>query len=149
MTRPATGADLEALHALELRAFGEAAWSRASLASQLADDDSWIAVSPASGPIQASVTLRRAADEAELLRVGVHPRARRRGLASGLLTEGFAWASRMGARRVFLEVSARNEPALALYLAHGFAPCGRRRGYYGPGEDALLLSLDLGALDSV
>ena len=49
-----------------------------------------------------------------------------------------------GVRRLWLEVRLSNEAAQALYLANGFAPAGRRIGYYrAPVEDALVLRRDL------
>ena len=42
-----------------------------------------------------------------------------------------------------LEVRASNAPAIALYMKHGFAQVGRRRGYYDdPKEDAILMTLE-------
>jgi ribosomal-protein-alanine N-acetyltransferase len=47
-----------------------------------------------------------------------------------------------GIARVYLEVRASNEPAIALYKRHGFTECGHRVRYYrDPVEDAILLSL--------
>ena len=139
--RPEDVGDLALLEGL---AFGPEAWSAASLAGQLADADSWLAlIRHPDGWLQASMILRRAADEAELLRVGVHPSARRRGLAAALLAHGCTWARQRGAGRLFLEVSAANHVAIAFYRAQGFSRCGRRRAYYGPDEDALLLELGL------
>lgn len=44
----------------------------------------------------------------------------------------------------YLEVGASNEAAMALYLQLGFKPLGRRRNYYGPGSDAVLMSRQAG-----
>ncbi len=143
MIRPALPEDLDALVALERAGFGETAWSRGSLRAQLEDPGSWVAVAPADGPVEASITVRIAVDEAELLRIVVLPEARRTGLARALIAAGTSWLEARGARRLFLEVSARNHAAEALYRGQGFVTCGRRRGYYGPDEDALLLELPL------
>lgn len=145
MIRRATSDDLDGLTTVEHLAFGTGAWSRRSLASQLADPDSWIAVDTDAVNIQASMVLRVAADEAELLRVGVHPQHRCRGLARLLFAAGLAWLQDQGAVRLFLEVSSHNAPARDLYASLGFTGCGRRRDYYSPGEDALLLELALDA----
>jgi ribosomal-protein-alanine N-acetyltransferase len=143
LIRTPTSADAPALAALEAQIFPETAWSEASLRAQLADGDSWVAlVGPPDSPL-AYVIIRVAADEAELLRVGVLPRARRRGLAGALLSAGAAWAAQRGARRLFLEVDAADPVALAFYGAAGFGSTGRRRDYYGPGRDALLLERPL------
>jgi len=87
--------------------------------------------------------LRVAADEGELLRVGVNPQHRRQGLAQGLFAAGIAWLRDRDTGRLFLEVSSHNAPARALYASLGFTGCGCRRDYYGPGDDALLLELSL------
>ena len=42
-----------------------------------------------------------------------------------------------GVRRTYLEVSNRNEAAIALYRKAGFRPIGTLADYYGPGESAL------------
>jgi ribosomal-protein-alanine N-acetyltransferase len=58
--------------------------------------------------------------------------------------ERFLAAARgRGAGPVFLEVSAANAAALALYRAAGFAEAGRRPGYYRTPEGAALDALVL------
>ncbi len=48
-----------------------------------------------------------------------------------------------GIKKVFLEVENDNVPAIALYRKLGFDQYGYRRGYYGQGKDAILMSKDL------
>ena len=48
-----------------------------------------------------------------------------------------------GARVVFLEVRAGNVVARRLYRQLGFRDLGVRRGYYGPGQDAIVMELPL------
>jgi ribosomal-protein-alanine N-acetyltransferase len=76
----------------------------------------------------------------ELLRIAVHPRYRRQGLARTLMTELMIRGVREGVARLFLEVSDTNAGAIAFYKERGFAITGRRRDYYGSGEDALIMS---------
>jgi ribosomal protein S18 acetylase RimI-like enzyme len=45
---------------------------------------------------------------------------------------------------VFLEVRAGNVVARRLYRQLGFKDLGVRRGYYGPGQDAIVMELRLG-----
>lgn len=86
---------------------------------------------------------RVVADEAELLTLAVAPENRRRGLGSRLVA-GFATrAHDLGARRAFLEVAADNEGAKALYTAYGWREAGRRRNYYAPGLDAIVMQVSL------
>jgi [ribosomal protein S18]-alanine N-acetyltransferase len=86
---------------------------------------------------------RHAADEAELLTLGVVPGARREGLGRALLARAGAELASAGARRLFLEVDEGNMAALALYRAMGAKPVGRRARYYESGADAAIFSLAL------
>ena len=90
---------------------------------------------------------RAIAGEAELLTLAVAPEARRRGLGRKLLARFQYQASLRAAERAFLEVSAENAPAIALYESAGFTRVGQRRGYYqtplGQRIDALVLARDL------
>ena len=47
------------------------------------------------------------------------------------------------ARTMFLEVRAGNVAARRLYRLLGFRDLGVRRGYYGPGQDAIVMELRL------
>lgn len=88
-----------------------------------------------------------AADEAEILSVGVTPEWQRAGLGK-MLVEGLIRASKRGeAKKLFLEVAEDNMAAGALYRGLGFIEVGRRKKYYqrsgGATVDALQLCLDL------
>jgi ribosomal-protein-alanine N-acetyltransferase len=86
-----------------------------------------------------------AADEAEILSIGVANDWQRKGIGRRLV-DGFARAvARAEVKRVFLEVAADNSAAVGLYPRLGFTETGRRKGYYErPGKppvDALRLTL--------
>ena len=84
------------------------------------------------------------AGQAEILVLGVHPDARRKGQAKALLEALFAHLHTLDADTLFLEVRVGNEGAIRLYESLGFARNGVRKGYYGDnGEDALLLRRDV------
>jgi ribosomal-protein-alanine N-acetyltransferase len=84
------------------------------------------------------------ADEGEIADLAVAPSARRRGVGGLLLDRVVAESEELGIRALYLEVRESNVAARALYQSHGFAPVGRRRGYYqSPTEDALLLRRDM------
>jgi ribosomal-protein-alanine N-acetyltransferase len=93
------------------------------------------------------VLSRRVLDEAEILTVAMAPSGRGRGFGAILLRPHLEALSRLGVRRVHLEVEDGNAPALALYRRLGFAETGRRTAYYakqgGPHAAAILMSLDL------
>ena len=92
---------------------------------------------------QGFVLARAAAGEAEVLTLAVLPERRRGGLGGSLLAAAAAGAVLRGAEALFLEVSERNDAALALYAAAGCEAVGRRRRYYADGADALVLRLML------
>jgi len=118
-------------------------WNAAEFAGFLADPLAFLLVESDAGFLVG----RTVAGEAELLTLAVAPEARRRGLGRGLVARFLYQARLRGAESAFLEVSAENAPAIALYESAGFAPAGRRRGYYadpaGRRIDALVLSRDL------
>lgn len=88
-----------------------------------------------------------AADEAEILTIGVIPDWQRQGIGTRLVEGVKRAAARAGAGRLFLEVARSNAPARALYAKLGFVESGVRKGYYqsgaGPAEDAIVLSVEL------
>lgn len=88
-----------------------------------------------------------AADEAEVLTLGVRGDRQRHGIGRRLV-EALARAARKSdVRRLFLEVGTANAPAIRLYRALGFSEIAVRKGYYqragAPAEDASVLSLTL------
>ncbi|HZV08317.1 MAG TPA: GNAT family N-acetyltransferase [Novosphingobium sp.] len=82
-------------------------------------------------------------DEAELLLFAIDAAWQRQGLGRRLLEDVLAQARSAGIRRMLLEVRAGNK-AEQLYRTLGFAPIGRRAGYYraqnGERLDAITLS---------
>jgi ribosomal-protein-alanine N-acetyltransferase len=85
------------------------------------------------------VLLRCAADEAEILTIGVA--TPRLGIGSALMRTAIAHAQAQHAAMLHLEVAASNAAARAFYESLGFTQTGRRRNYYANGDDALLLGL--------
>ena len=89
---------------------------------------------------------RYVVDEEELLLIAVHPDARRKGMAKRMLRSLLESASTRGVKRLFLEMREGN-PAEELYKSLGFAPIGRRCGYYRGDRmkpiDAITFSRDL------
>ena len=62
----------------------------------------------------------RAGRTGYIQRLAVHPDEHRNGLGSALLVDSLRWMQRNRVRRVFVNTHVDNEPALALYRAHGF-----------------------------
>ncbi|BBK39719.1 N-acetyltransferase GCN5 [Allostella sp. ATCC 35155] len=89
------------------------------------------------------ILTRHAADEAEILSLGVLPECRRSGAGRRLLEDALT-ALPVPVATVFLEVAVDNPAALALYAGAGFRPVGRRPAYYRTNRgavDALMLRL--------
>lgn len=120
-------------------AYGEA-WNRRQVSDALVMPKTRFVLldvaggSPADAADAAGFTLsRQTLDEEELLLIAVAPWARRRGVGHSLMRQFLATSAHNGVSRQFLEMRAGN-PAEALYLAHGFAPVGRRPNYYRAGN---------------
>lgn len=141
---PERAGEVAALHA---RLFDEA-WSETAIKSLLEHpaSTSLIAVTGDPKTIKGFVIAQLAADEAEILSIGVAPDWQHSGLGTRLI-EGLIRASMRGeATQIFLEVAEDNKAARALYGKLGFTETGRRKGYYkrpSGAVDALTLGLKL------
>lgn len=134
----------EALASLHARCFKTPPpWSAADFAGFVADPLAFLLVEGDAGFLLG----RAVAGEAELLTLAVAPEARRRGLGRKLVARFLYQAQLRGAGQAFLEVSAANPAAIALYESAGFTQAGLRSGYYrdaaGNGVDALVLARSL------
>lgn len=122
----------------------EEAWSAGEIATLLNQPGVFGALVLDDAPV-GFLLWRVAADEAEILSLGVLPPARRQGIATALLETAVAALQTTGVTSLFLEVAHDNQPARAFYQTHGFAEVGRRWSYYhrpsGPDADALVLKL--------
>ncbi|WP_241665510.1 GNAT family N-acetyltransferase [Teichococcus oryzae] len=137
--RAALPADAEALAILHAASFPAAErWGADAIRLMLEMPGAFGLLSARLGFILCRVVV----DEAEVLTLAVRPEARRMGLGAALLGGALGLAAARGGARMFLEVSAKNAAAQALYAAAGFSVVGRRRRYYADGSDALVLSRD-------
>lgn len=89
------------------------------------------------------IVWRTVLDEAELISVGVHPDARGGGIAIAMLGIMENEVKKIGAKKIFLEVSHINTPAIKLYEKCGFTTFGTRKKYYSDGTDAILMSKEI------
>lgn len=136
--------DLVGLLSLEETGFDEAErWSSQSWASELDAPNRLVLVSRDADGVEAVACFSVLADTAELLRIVVRPDRAGRGIGRRLVGLGKEWAEAAGADRMMLEVRHDNQAALWLYEAAGFNPIARRRDYYGPGRDAVVMECAL------
>jgi len=76
---------------------------------------------------------------AQVITVDVHPDFRRGGLAKALMDRIEQDAAERGVRRILLQVSTENGPALSLYKNRGYSTREVLEDYYGPGMNAYLM----------
>ncbi len=82
--------------------------------------------------------------EGEILRIGIHPNAQKKGLGTHLITFVLKEGSLQGAEDFFLEVREGNLAARSLYQKVGFSQMGLRKNYYSdPTENAILYQIHL------
>ena len=136
---PAHSEQVKAL--LEL-CFGDSAWTKESLRSQLDKSDSHCTVAVEDDRIIGFLAFEQVMDEGSIVEVAVHPDCRRKGIARSLITAAIQSAE--GLNTVFLEVRESNTPAVSLYESLGFERIGVRKGYYQkPKEDAVIMNLSI------
>ncbi|MBC6440617.1 MAG: GNAT family N-acetyltransferase [Rhodospirillales bacterium] len=141
--RHATARDAARLSALHGGCFDEA-WSAASIVRVLNGTGAGALIAHDDDDLGFAIH-RTVAGEAELLTIGVLPRARRHGVATRLVAAVLDRAAVGGASRLYLEVARDNRAARALYARHGFRQVGWRKGYYDNGRtDALTMAVDPG-----
>ncbi len=117
--------------ALQQVCFPEDPWDEASVATLTAPPAGFavIALDVQDQPV-GFVMARVAAEDAEILAIGVLPPARRGGVGRLLVEAAVAKSRDLGATALFLEVAEDNQAAWTLYKACGFFSVGRRPGYY-------------------
>ena len=118
-------------------------WDQAAFADLLAlpSVTGWVIAASEDSPL-GLLLMQKAADQAELLTIGICPHSRGQGLGKLLLQEALSSPYLAEIKEIFLDVAEDNRVALALYRAMGFEEFGRRPNYYPRGEariDALAL----------
>ncbi len=139
--------DVPAVQAIEAAAY-PFPWTRGNFVDSLAAG--YIAeVLLLDGAVAAYFVAMPGVDELHLLNITVAPAWQGRGFGQSLLGAVRQHARRLQLPRLLLEVRHGNLRAQALYRRLGFAPIGRRVGYYPAHpaphgrEDAVVMSLAL------
>jgi ribosomal-protein-alanine N-acetyltransferase len=155
--REATVRDLPRILEIERLAFAQP-WSLDSFKRELMLPFSRITVAVAASPSAGAGTLGvpdgflcrwLVADECHILNVAVHPERRRGGVGTALMVAALDEAKAKMTRIVTLEVRRSNVAARSLYRKLNFEERRLRINYYGPGEDAIVMELQLGESDSM
>ena len=82
--------------------------------------------------------LHKIFNEAEIRYLAVHPTYKRKGLGKKLIYKIFKECRDENIKKIFLEVSLKNEQALSFYDYCGFETIHIREKYYKDGTDALI-----------
>lgn len=138
--RPATRADLDAITALDARAYGGAGYGP-YVVRQLYDlAPATLLVAERRGELVGYCAGAVASDDVGwILSLATDPRARRGGVGQSLSAATVAALSADAPRPIRLTVAPDNAAARGLYAALGFAQVGAEANYYGPGQDRLVL----------
>lgn len=137
--------DVDAVHALERELFPTDPWTVTQFWSELArvPESRMYFVACSGDQIVGYAGVFLTGPTADVQTIGVARQMQGRGIGRILMAELVGAARGRGVRVLQLEVRADNARAIDLYRRLGFAVDGRRRDYYGRGEDAVLMSLDL------
>jgi len=143
--RPVAAPDLPAIHAIEEVAFSDP-WSVKDFRECLATGVPFLVAVAAGNDVVGYAIAHAAADEGEILNLGVAAVHRRQGVGRRLVLATMEALAARGARTVYLEVRESNAAARGLYQQLGFGEVGRRSRYYRqPVEDAILLRAAISA----
>lgn len=132
---------------IEQASFGADAWSADAFWSELSavPHTKHYIVALADDVVVGYAGLQFISPESEILTVAVTSEHRRQGIARLLINELEAVARQHSCVTVHLEVEDSNQAARTMYAHLGYQDVGLRRGYYGPGRDAILMSRELPA----
>ncbi len=137
--------EIAALH----RLLFEPGWNEAAVAHLLDHPASlaFVAEANSQAELVGFLLAQVAAEEAEILSVGVAQPWQRAGLGSQLVAELVGRVRSLRVRELFLEVASDNAAALACYRRLGFTAVGVRTAYYArvanDRADAVVLKLAL------
>ncbi|MFM1995096.1 MAG: hypothetical protein RLZZ610_613 [Actinomycetota bacterium] len=142
----ATEADLEAIMQLEKACFGNDAWARPTMRSELVAPHThylaaWIGEELVGYAGLSKVTKATSAD---IQTIAVSPSQRRTGIGKALMQALIQKASELSAEEIYLEVREDRPAPQQLYRSLGFEQIDRRENYYRPdGVAAIVMRLTL------
>jgi ribosomal-protein-alanine N-acetyltransferase len=141
---PMRTADVDAVMEIERRTFAEP-WTPGLFLHELKVPfaRSVVVRLPTADEVMGYVCWWHVGDEVHILNLAVRPEMQRQGIGRALVDLVVEEAGAAGAGLVTLEVREGNAAAFVLYGALGFERTGRRRDYYAPGVDAIIMSRGL------
>ena len=144
--RPMSVNDLDQIAALEHEVFADGVhepFAREIFYEELsAPGRSWW-VAHDRGKIVGFAGALLAGERFEVIDIAVAPERRRERIGEKLMRRLAYDGQMLNAEVISLEVHSGNESAIALYESLGLERAGLRRGYYGPGNDAFIMTAQL------
>ncbi|MFM9141941.1 MAG: ribosomal protein S18-alanine N-acetyltransferase, partial [Actinomycetota bacterium] len=133
--------DVPVLVGLDREIFPESPWSAAQFKEELAGVPRThrYLVATESGRIVGYSGVAIVGDVADIHTVAVIPSHRKAGLASQMLEQLEKWAIAKGVAALMLEMREGNIDAQQLYEKRGYRTISKRKDYYRPGMDALIM----------
>ena len=127
---------------LEKEIFGKQAWTLAQVKEELGGVRRLYIGAIEGDLIVGYAGIAINGDSADIHNVAVKSSHRRQGIARRLIARLESWASSQGASHALLEMRVGNVEALPLYLSLGYQEISRRKDYYAPGIDAVVMKKD-------
>jgi ribosomal-protein-alanine acetyltransferase len=144
--RIASEADLENIMQIEKACFGNDAWSKSNMKSELLAPHTTYVVAEESDSLIGYAGLSKLASSAnsDIQTIAVSESHRGLGVGRKLLESLLDFAREQKAKEVFLEVREDKPTPQKLYASLGFSAIDRRENYYQPdGVAAIVMRLDL------
>lgn len=119
-------------------------WNKETLKEELEIAQVWIIETSEEdhkAEIKAFLCFRVVPDAYEITVLTTDPNAARQGHQSNLLTK-IKQLAQVEKKQIWLEVHAKNKPALELYKKNRFTISGTRNRYYKDGNDAILMTFN-------
>jgi len=142
IVRLASEDDLPGLMSIEEECFGPERFSQETVLAFLVRDDAFVVVAEEHGRFigSAMCLISQSEREGRITSLAVLESMRRRGIGSTLLRECEKVFEGAGLTTFTLEVETVNEPAISMYLVHGYEIAGIVQDYYGQGRPAYYMT---------
>jgi len=139
----ATRADLESIHRIERESF-PVPWRREFFDNELVTEWRFNRVAKRDGHIIGYLFSMWYFDEMHINKIAVTGPERRKGVADALMADCFAFAREHSIRTISLEVRHSNDGAQEFYRRLGFESAYIRPRYYPDGENAVVMTKEVG-----
>lgn len=139
--RNITDSDVEQIAELEKQIFSDA-WTVKGISDTAQQSQAFITIAEENGEIAGYCIIYFVLDEAEIARIAISDKWRRKGVGRQLLDYTCVCCKEKQVERLLLDVRESNTGARAFYENYGFEIDGIRKNFYDmPKEHAVLMSM--------